>query len=141
MSDSYTSAAGYISSDDITDSIVMQFISKNDTRIQKWLDLVDADLQSLAQDRGLVSSSITSPLSNAKVKEYAVCYFCYLVFRDNYGTNNVQVSDQEKHKLKLDFYASTCQKMRPTLTREMFLWPMNSMLPVNKVGGGVLWRG
>jgi hypothetical protein len=131
----------FIAPTDITDSIVMQFIAKNDSRLQIWFNLVDSELQSLAQDRGLPSNSITVPLAHAKVKEYAVDYFCYLVFRDNFGTNNVAVSDQEKHKIKLDWYANACQKMRPTLTREMFLWPMNSMYPVNKVGGGVLWRG
>jgi hypothetical protein len=89
----------------------------------------------------LVVTSITIPLAHAKVKEYCVDYFCYLVFRDNFGTNNLPVTDQEKHKVKLDWYAKACEKMRPTITREMFLWPMNALFPVNKVGGGTLWRG
>jgi hypothetical protein len=137
-----TTAKGlYIAPADITDSIVMQFLAKNDSRLQIWFDLTDSDLKSIAQDRGLVPTSITIPLAHAKVKEYAVCYFCYLVFRDNFGTNNLQVTSEEKHKLKLDWYAAQCRLMRPTLTREMFLWPMDSMFPVNKVGGGLVWRG
>jgi hypothetical protein len=55
-------------------------------------------------------------------------------------TNNVQTSSEEKYKIKLDWYDARCKELRPTLTREMFIYASADLTGAQRIGSGLLWR-
>lgn len=129
----------YILTSDITDTQAKAFITANDSRVTTWIARVDGEIESIAQELNVVIASISIPL-HAKIKEYALSYFCYLVFQDVFTTNNVENPEIEKYKLKLDWYENRCTKLRPTLTYEMYMYTSTSLQAVNRVGCGRIWR-
>jgi hypothetical protein len=132
--------ATYIQSADITDSVIRAFVTAADSRLTTWYNRVDYEVISIAQERNVYSTSIITPL-HYKIQEYAICYFCFLVCQDVYGTNNVETPEYEKYKLKLDWYQERCNSLRPTITAEMFTYTSASLSAHQRVGSGQLWRG
>jgi hypothetical protein len=127
---------GFLAVADITDSIALDFISANDTRVEAWLDLVDGELLSLAQEREVPLTSICIPL-HKKILEYCKCYFCVVCFQDCFGRNDIVETGQETIKLKLDYYLKRCEELRLQCTKEMFLYT-NLSLSASKRGGGTI---
>jgi hypothetical protein len=130
----------YISSSDITDSQARAFVTANDSRLSTWLARVEDEIESIAQERNVLASDIVEPV-HYKIKEYALCYFSFLVFQDVFTTNNVETPEIEKYRLKLDWYKDRCNQLRPTLTKEMFQIESASLSANNRIGAGMLWRG
>jgi hypothetical protein len=108
----------YIETTEVTDSVVKDFIVRADTRVEQWLTCVDNEVKRLALKQGLFESEILTPL-NSIVKEYAVAYFCLIVFRDNIGSNNVDVPAEEKYRVKYDLYVSETDRLKPQCTKEL----------------------
>lgn len=122
--------SGFLSTSDITDSLALDFVNAGDTRVQSWLDSVDGELMSLAQERGAPVDQIFVPL-HKKLLEYCKNYFCVCCFQDAFGRNDIAQSAQETIKLKLDYYLERCSNMRKELTREMF---MNIVSDIDQAG-------
>ncbi len=128
-----TTGSGFLDMSDITDKLAQRYLT--DTNIQNWLDLVDGEVLSLAQEREVPLTSISMPL-HKKILEYCKCYFCVVCFQDNYGLNNVsQTNMNETLKLKLDFYMARCETLRLQCTKEMFLYTNMSLQSSQRVGG------
>jgi len=135
---STTNSTGYrfLDVSDITDSIAVDFITAGDTRFAAWLDLVDGELLSLAQERDCPLQSISIPL-HKKILEYCKSYFCFVCFQDCFGRNDIAQTLQETIKLKLDWYALRCEKLRVQCTKEMFLYTNLSLQASQRAGGTV----
>jgi hypothetical protein len=108
----------YITTADITDSVALAFIANSDSRVAAWITNVDNEIKRLALTQGLTEGEIFTPL-NSIVKEYAVNYFCLLVFKDNIGSNNIDVPDDEKYVKKYNLYVSECSRLRPLCTKAL----------------------
>lgn len=121
-----TEGSGFLSVSDITDSLALDFVNAGDTRVQSWLDSVDGELMSLAQERGAAVDQIFVPL-HKKLLEYCKSYFCIMCFQDAFGRNDISQTNQETIKLKLDYYMQRCATMRKEITREMFLYIVSSI--------------
>jgi hypothetical protein len=121
---------------DITDSLALDFIKANDGRITAWLDLVDGEILSLAQEKEVPLTALTVPL-HKKVLEYCKAYFCFACFQDAYGRNDIAQTQQETLKLKLDWYEARCSKLRLQMTKEMLLYTNLSLQSSQRAGGTV----
>jgi hypothetical protein len=123
---------------DVTDSLVRNFVSGSDTRLATWLANTDSEIESIAQERGLLATDIETPV-HYKIKEYAIAYYCYLVCQDCFGENTVDIPEQEVYKVKLDYYLQKCNFLRPNLTKNMFLYESADLEPSDRIGGGQIW--
>ena len=126
----------FIALSDVTDSIAQDFINASDPRVNKWLDLVDGELLSVAQEREVPLTSISIPL-HKKILEYCAAYFCFVCFQDSYGRNDIMQTQQETIKMKLDWYATRCEKLKLQLTKEMFLYTNLSLQASQRAGGTI----
>lgn len=106
----------YIEATDITDTVAKAFIDNADTRIEQWLTNVDNEINRLAYSKGLANEEILVPI-NPIVKEYAVAYFCLMVFKDNIGANNVTTPMDEKYKIKYGLYLEEIDRLKPQCTK------------------------
>lgn len=113
--------AKYIATTDITDSVARDFVDLIDPRIDTWMTNVDLELESIAQEKGVAPEQIEKTPLHYKIKEYSIAYYCFLVFQDCFGENEVELATQEVHKQKLDYYLNKCNYLRPNLTKEMFI--------------------
>jgi hypothetical protein len=135
-SNSNSYGSGFLSKADITDSIAQDFINSNDPRVQSWLDDVDGELLSLAQELECPMQSLTVPL-HKKVLEYCRSYFCFVCFEDTWGRNDIAQTNLETIKLKLDYYSKRCEKLRVQITKEMLLYT-NLSLQASQRGRGTI---
>ena len=127
---------GFLAVADITDSLAQDFVNASDSRTQAWLDLVDGEILSLAQELEVPLQSISIPL-HKKILEYCKAYFCFTCFQDAYGRNDIAQSTNETIKLKLDWYQGRSEKLRLQLTKEMFLYT-NLNLTASQRGRGTI---
>ena len=132
--------SAYIVTTDVTDTQAKAFITANDSRVTTWMARANEEVESIAQELNVPVASISTPV-HPKIKEYALAYFCFVVFQDVFATNNVETPEIEKYRLKLDWYESRCTKLRPTLTYEMYIYTSTAIQAHNRVGAGRLWRG
>jgi len=137
---SYT--AKYIEFTDITDSVVSDFLISGsaDSRADKWMENTDLEIEMLALERGVTSTSIYETPLSYRVKEYAMAYLCFLVCQDCFGTNDVEIEQNETYLKKLEYYRNRCELLKSQITKEMFLNTAQSLSPVQLVQTGVLYR-
>jgi hypothetical protein len=135
-SNSNSFGSGFLSTSDITDSVAQDFITAEDSRVQSWLDDVDGELLSLAQELEVPLQSLTVPL-HKKVLEYCRAYFCFACFEDTWGRNDIAQTNLETIKLKLDYYSKRCEKLRVQITKEMLLYT-NISLQASQRGRGTI---
>jgi hypothetical protein len=128
----------YITTADITDSVARDFVADVDTRLTAWMTNTTAEIESIAQEKGVAVADIETPI-HYKIKEYAIAYYCFLIFQDSFGENDVEVAEMEVHERKLQYYLEKCNALRPTLTKEMFSVDNASITPANRIGGGQIW--
>lgn len=114
-----TTGSGFLATTDITDSIALDFINANDTRVDGWLEMVDGEILSIAQELDADIQAIVMPL-HKKILEFAKCYYCLVNFQDTFGRNDVMQGGDETIMKKLEFYIARCNQLRPQLTKEMF---------------------
>lgn len=120
---STTNSTGYrfLATADITDSIAKDFLTANDSRVNDWLDLVDGEVLSVAQELEVPLQAISIPL-HKKILEYCKSYFCFVCFQDAFGRNDIAQSLNETIKLKLDWYQTRSERLRLQLTAQMFMY-------------------
>ncbi len=111
-------------------------VAISDSRVGAWLDLVDGEILSLAQEREVPLTSISIPL-HKKIFEYAKSYFCFVCFQDAFGRNDIQQTDQETIKKKLEWYEHRCTVLRLICTKEMFLYTNLSLQASQRAGGTI----
>ena len=131
--------AKYIATTDITDSAARDFVSGTDSRLDTWMTNTDLEIESIAQEKGISASLIEKTPLHYKIKEYAIAYYCSLIFQDCFGENNVEVSENEVYKEKLKYYLEKCNFLRPNLTKEMFYYEGTSLTPADRISGGQIW--
>jgi hypothetical protein len=131
--------AKYIATTDITDSLAKNFISGTDTRLDTWMTNTDLEIESIAQEKGIAASYIEKTPLHYKIKEYAISYYCFLIFQDCFGMNNVEMADNEVYKAKLQYYLEKCNFLRPNLTKEMFYVEGSTLTPADRISGGQIW--
>lgn len=131
--------AKYITTAMITDSIARDFISGTDTRLDTWMENTDLEIESIAQEKGVLAANIKITPLHYKIKEYAIAYYCFLVFQDAFGENDVAVSENEVHHMKLKYYLDKCNFLRPILTKDMFWQESANLASEQRVSGGVIW--
>jgi hypothetical protein len=130
--------AKYIATTDVTDSVARDFINGTDSRLDTWMANVDLEIESIAQEKDLATTEIETPI-HYKIKEYAIAYYCFLIFQDAFGENAVEVDGQEIHEKKLKYYLEKCNYLRPTLTKAMFSTTGTSLTSSDRIGGGQIW--
>jgi hypothetical protein len=131
--------SNYITATDITDTQARAFIAANDYRVSTWLSRANGEIESLAQEHNVATTSIETPI-HPKVKEYALAYLCMIIFQDVFTTNNVENFEMEKYKIKLDWYEARCNKLRLMITKEMLDTTNTSLTSTARVGAGRLFR-
>jgi hypothetical protein len=134
---SYT--AKYIATTDLTDSLARDFVNGSDTRIDKWMENTDLEVECIALQLGVQPASIYTPV-NYKIKEYAVCYFYFLLFQNCYAENDVEISDNEAYYKKLEWYQKRCAELKGDLTAALFTMVYTSLTPANFVSQVTLMR-
>jgi hypothetical protein len=133
--------SGFLDISDVTDTLAKRFIAANDPRIQGWLDDVDGQLLSLAQQVDVTLTSISIPLHFVLLK-YARAAFCVACFEDTWGANNNIQTDQETIKKKLDDYRKEMARLALNCTYEMFSYTNLSLVGKQRAGGTIsLLRG
>ena len=133
-----TYAALYITTADITDSVARDFIS--DSRVLIWMQRADEELGSLALTLGVPIASIYTPV-NSRVRDYVIANFCYLLFRDVNGENEVENPGNEVHIVKMKQWKEVIDELRTLITKEQLLQVVTSLTPSQMVNVGVIWRG
>lgn len=131
-----TTGNGFLTTADITDSIALDFINANDTRVAGWLSDVDGELLSIAQELDADIRLISIPL-HKKILEFAKCYYCLVNFQDTFGRNDVSQSGEETIMKKLEFYIARCNQLRPQLTKAMFNQNSDNLTATQRAGGTV----
>jgi hypothetical protein len=131
-----TQGSGFLDITDITDTLAQRFIAANDSRIQSWLDDVDGELLSLAQQVDVTLTSISIPLHPVLLK-YARAAFCVSCFQDCWGANSNVQTDQETIKKKLDDYRKEMEKLSGLCTYEMFSYTNLSLIASQRAGGTI----
>lgn len=129
----------YIATTDITDSLARDFISGTDTRLDTWMTNTDLEIESIAQEKGVSTALIEKTPLHYKIKEYAIAYYCSLIFQDCFGENNVELAENEVYKAKLTYYLEKCNFLRPNLTKEMFYIEGSTLTPADRISGGLIW--
>jgi len=134
--------AKYIAFTDITDSVVSDFLAtgSQDSRADKWMENTDLEIEMVALERGVYSTSIYETPLGYRIKEYAIAYLCFLVCQDCFGVNDVEIEVNETYLKKLDYYKNRCELLKSQITKEMFLNTAQSLTPVQLVSTGVLYR-
>jgi hypothetical protein len=138
---------GMISSDDITDNVLRQPITRTtpDPRVQTWLDRTELELISIAQSVDVAVETFHQSFDlyglNYKVKEYAICYYCFICSQDLWGTTQDTPTLDEIYKQKIDWYLERCNDLRPTLTSDLFMLQSSSLDSGSQVYAGWLFRG
>lgn len=117
MADVLTS--DYIADADITDKVVLGFLTVDDDRLETWCEEVDSEIRNMAEAAGVDKDDIDDPPHNMIVK-YAVACFCLYVCRDNIGSNNVDTMQDEKYRVKYDIYNGICNSLKGQLSKGMF---------------------
>ena len=130
----------YIATTDITDSLARDFINGSDARVDKWMERTDGEIQSMALSLGVPVGSIYTPL-NSRVKEYAVAYFCFLLFQDTNGENDTENPENEVYLIKLKWYMERVGFLQTQITRELLTNVMTSVTAAGMVSTGIMWRG
>ena len=134
---SYT--AKYISTTDITDSVARDFVNATDSRLDIWMQNTDFEIESIAQEKGILPADISKTPLHYKIKEYAIAYYCFLIFQDCFGENEVELSAEEVHNQKLKYYLEKCNFLRPILTKEMFAITTADLTPSSRISGGLIY--
>src|SRR5271157_631961 len=99
-----TSGTGFLSLTDVTDSVILDFVAANDSRLSTWMDYVDGEILALAQEKEVQLQSISMPL-HKKILEFAKAYFCWLVFTDTLQRlQNYEQANVDMLKMKLNLY-------------------------------------
>ena len=131
--------AKYIATTDITDSLAKNFIDGTDSRLDAWMTNTDLEIESIAQEKGISTTQIEKTPLHYKIKEYAVAYYCSLIFQDCFGMNTVEIEANEAYKAKLTYYLDKCNFLRPNLTKEMFWVEGTSLGASDRISGGQIW--
>lgn len=131
--------AKYITTADLTDSLARDFVAAQDARVDKWMENTDLEVECIGLSLGVQPDNIYEPV-NYKIKEYAVCYFYFLLFQDCYAENDVDLTDNESYLNKLKWYKERCNELRPALTKELFTMVYTSVQPSGFVGTGLIFR-
>lgn len=114
-----TTGKDFLSVSDITDSLAVSFIESNDDRVAGWLEMVDGEILSVAQEKDVNLNSIAIPL-HKKILEFAKAYYNFVCFQDTFGSNDIVQSGDESIFAKLKFYMARVEQLRGQLTKEMF---------------------
>lgn len=130
----------YIATTDITDSIARDFVNGSDARLLQWMQRADEELGALAQSLGVPITSIYTPI-NSRVKEYVIAYYCFILFQDVNGENEVENPENEVHLKKLLWYQERVNFLRGFITKEMLLQDASALTPAQTITTGVIWRG
>ena len=106
----------FITTDDITDSIVVDF------DIDDYITLADNPIISLARKFGVMSEDdIEDDPFDEILKEYEVAWLLERFCRDTSGQNDTDLSSNEKYMYKHDIYSKRRYQLYKELTVEMFL--------------------
>lgn len=109
----------YIATTDITDVLVNQFSSSFST----YHTLVDAQMIDLAEQVGVDEDDIDTDddgyVSAFFVRQYLVTWFCMRLLFDKIGINNVGIEEQEKYRVKYEYYKGLVENKETRITREM----------------------
>ena len=135
---SYT--ALYIANTDITDSIARDFITNSDSRLDTWMRNTDDEIKALALSLGVSIESIVTPV-NYRIKEYAIAYYCFALFQDCYGENEVEDNANDIYKIKLEWYANRVNALRGLISKEMFFYEATANIPASSMvaNTGIIW--
>jgi hypothetical protein len=134
--------AKYIAFTDITDKVVADFLvsGSEDASHDIWMENTDLEIEQVALERGVYSTSIYLIPLGYRIKEYAIAYLCFLVCQDCFGVNDVEVEQNETYLKKLEYYKNRCELLKSQITKEMFLNTAQSLTPVQMVQTGILYR-
>lgn len=105
----------YLQSEDITANVATGF------DLEPYLIEADGEINDQAEKLGVRTTSDieTNPL-HYKIKRYGVAYVLLRVTQDKIGTNNPEISDQDKYLSLYEVYRRELESLRPQLSYEMF---------------------
>jgi hypothetical protein len=110
----------YIQQSDITDQVALSILELCPDQWQTWFDQVDSELEALASIKGVSRDDIAIPLNKVLVA-FCRSVFCMSCFRDVWGMNDIDVTENDKYKSKLDYYTAEVSKLADMISPAMFL--------------------
>lgn len=110
----------YIASSDITDTLVNQF----STSFATYHTLTDLQMVDIAEQLGITDSDDIDTdgsgyVSSFFIKQYLVAWFCMRLLFDKMGINNVAFDEQEKYRVKYEYYRHIVKDKEKKITYEM----------------------
>jgi len=130
----------YIVDADITDAVLSSFMS--DT----YHDLVDAFCVSVSKDKGIyytdyIATEADGTLTNYTFKELAISYACQKIAEDKWGVNTIGSADDEKYRLKMEYYKDKTNMLYDKLTEGMIKDEETIEREPGGIGNMRLYRG
>jgi len=126
----------YFTADDVTANIAVGF------DLESYINEADAEVQDVAERLGIRdqdTSIETNPL-HYKIKRYGVAYILMRLCQDKAGSNNSDISDNEKYLNLYTMYKREVESLRPQLSYEMFTGQINELRD-RATNSGQLYRG
>lgn len=125
----------YITSADISDKVVEQHT------LTDYLTEADNEMIDIAEQNGVTSiASIEDDPLHFKIKRYLIAYVCMRVCEDNQGLNNNDIPEMDKYAVKYKQYKTTCDRLRPQISREMITGDIDEARDRAGTSSGVLYR-
>lgn len=108
----------YIADSDVTDAVLSPFISSG------YHTETDNYCKDVARDKGVfdpdnIATESDGTLSNFTFKRLAVCYVSYRIAEDKTGVNPYNSAEDEKYRLKRDYYLNKCTELYDKLNSFM----------------------
>lgn len=125
----------YLTADDVTANIAVGF------DLESYINEADGEINDVAERLGLRETDDieTNPL-HYKIKRYGVAYILMRLCQDKAGSNNVDITENEKYLNLYAMYAREVERLRPQLSVEMFTGNVNSIAE-RAIVSGTLFRG
>jgi len=123
----------YLTADDVTANVAVGF------DLEPYINEADGEIQDIAERLGIRSpddSIQTNPL-HYKIKRYGIAYILMRLCQDKAGSNNSEVSDNEKYLNLYTMYRREVESLRPQLSYEMFIGNISAIRDRSTVSGTI----
>lgn len=123
-------SANYITSADLTDSILTGF------ETAAYIVRANNSIENLAREWGIAAASIVTPIDE-NIRLWGVYWLMKELLREKAYKNNLDGTD-DKYAVKYRLYYDECNRMQRKLNRDMFLGSVSNATSASATGGKML---
>ena len=129
----------YISSSDITDSLINSFPSAT---VNAKITLSDSYFNDFAESKGVMDSGeIKTDPFHRMCKDWCINWVCREICADNIGVNNNDVAANEKYMIKYEFYKERLQDVQGQITKPMITGEVYEHSDRGSYNNATIFRG